>query len=437
MIPIVAIVGRPNVGKSTLFNRLLGRREAIVEKEPGVTRDRHYGEAEWAGNAYTIIDTGGYVPESDDIFDRAIREQVNIAIEQAHVLIFVVDGTHDLLPLDHDIARMLRKAGKPVLVAVNKMDAPEHERNLSEFHALGLGEPLPVAALGGRRTGDFLDALIALFPPDAAKPDDSDDLRFHIAIVGRPNVGKSSLTNALLGEERHIVTDIPGTTRDSIDSVVRYHDKEIVLIDTAGLRKKKYVDESVEFYSTMRTIKALDRCSVAVVLFDATMGLHKQDASILAEAIEKKKGVLIVVNKWDAVEKDMKTAQEIEKAIHTKLKMFDFVPVIFISAKTKQRVSMVLQRAVEIAEERARRIATNELNDTLLPILKNTPPPSRQGRDLRVKYITQVRTDPPTFAFFINYPELVEESYKRFIENTLRKAYGFKGVPLSIVMKKK
>jgi GTP-binding protein len=434
---LLAIVGRPNVGKSTLFNRIVGRREAIVDPSSGVTRDRHYGEAEWAGHTFTVVDTGGWVPDSDDVFDRAIREQVTIALEQANAIVFVVDATTDLLPIDREIAAMLRVTAKPVLLAVNKCDDPEHEVGLAPFYALGLGNPYPVAALSGRQSGDLLDRVLELFPEKAALDTDSQDTRLRIAILGRPNVGKSSLTNVLIGEERHIVTDIAGTTRDSIDSVVQYEGQEIVLIDTAGLRKRKHVKESVEFYSTMRTIRALDRCTVAVVMLDATEGLHRQDSGIIAEAVEKKKGVLICVNKWDAVEKDTHTAREIELEIHARLKLFSFVPVLFISAKTHQRATTVLKRAVEIAGQRARRIPTSELNEKLLPVVEKTPPPSKQGKDLRIKYITQVRNDPPAIGFFVNYPELIEESYKRFLEHAVRELFGFEGVPVSITMRRK
>src|SRR5579883_779119 len=326
MKPIVAIVGRPNVGKSTLFNRILGKREAIVEKISGVTRDRHYADAEWAGTHFTLIDTGGYVPESNDVFERAIREQVAISIEQATALIFVVDASTGLLPIDEEIAAMIRKAGKPVMLAVNKCDDPEHEINIAPFYSLGIGEPYPIAAMGGRRVGDFLDVLCALLPKQEVSEEDTE--RLHLAIIGKPNVGKSSLVNALLGENRHIVTEIAGTTRDSIDSVARYHGEEIVLIDTAGLRKRKNVNESVEYFSTLRTIRAIDRCDVAAILFDGTEVVHKQDAIVIHEAIDKKKGVFIVVNKWDLVEKDTNTARRVEKSIHEKLKLLTYIPVL-------------------------------------------------------------------------------------------------------------
>jgi len=435
MKPIVAIVGRPNVGKSTLFNRLLGKREAIVEKVSGVTRDRHYADAEWAGAAFTLIDTGGYVPQSDDVFERAIREQVMISIEQATAIIFVVDASTGLLPIDEEIAAIIRKSNKPFILAVNKCDAPEHEAAISIFYALGLGEPIPIAAMSGRRVGDFLDILCAMFPRVDALEEESEQL--HLAIIGKPNVGKSSLVNALLGENRHIVTDIAGTTRDSIDSIATYHSEKIVLIDTAGLRKRKYVHESVEYYSTIRTIRSIDRCDVAAVLFDATIGLQKQDAIIVNEIVEKKKGVFIVMNKWDLIEKETKTAHEIESSIYEKLKLLDYVPVIFISALTHQRTSSVLKLAKEIYEERKKRISTNKLNEVLLPVVESHPPSSKQGKDIRIKYITQVRANPPVFSFFTNFPELMQEQYKRYIENTLREHFGFKGVPVTIVFKKK
>lgn len=430
---LVAIVGRPNVGKSTLFNRIIQERHAIVESEPGVTRDRLYAKGEWAGKFFQLIDTGGIVPASDELFDKAIREQAILAITEADHIIFVVDSRDGITPADQEIASILRRTHKPITVVVNKCDSPTSDVQASEFYSLGLGELYPISALNGRSTGDFLDAVVGGLPD--VPPDD--DSRLKVAVVGRPNVGKSSLTNALLGRERMVVTPIAGTTRDAIDSVVTYYGEEIVLIDTAGLRRRSQIKETVEVYSTMRTSRAIERCDVAVVMIDATQGLEHQDKRILSEVEAARKGMIIAVNKWDLVEKDTKTADAFTAKIREELKTLDYVPVVFISAETKQRITKILEMAKQIQDRRVARIPTHELNERLIEILEKTPPPSIRGRDLRINYVTQVRSAPPVFAFFLNFPDLLPDSYKRYMERQLRNLYDLVGVPISFVFRKK
>ena len=433
---IVAIVGRPNVGKSTLFNRIIGERDAIVDPQSGVTRDRHYGEAHWNGKKFTVIDTGGYVPESKDVFEAAIREQVWIAIEEADVIVFVVDGITGVTPLDVEIAKILRQTNKKVVLAVNKIDNEKSEIYTAQFYELGVGEPFPISALHGRKIGDFLDEVVKDLPSvDGEEKNEKDQIK--VAIVGQPNVGKSSFVNAVLGENRTIVTDIPGTTRDSIDTQFEYNGNKFLLIDTAGLRKRSKIKESIEFYSAIRALKALQRCDVAVVMLDATCGLERQDLRIIGEAAELKKGIVIAVNKWDLVEKDANTALEYEHALKSRLKVFDYVPVVFISAKTKQRIFKVLDIAKVVHDERAKRIKTSELNKVLFPIVKETPPPAVSGKEIKIKYVTQVKSSPPVFAFFANFPDDIPEHYKRFLENKIRENFGFIGVPLTIIFKRK
>jgi GTP-binding protein len=433
---IVAIVGRPNVGKSTLFNRIIGERDAIVDPQSGVTRDRHYGEAQWNGKKFTVIDTGGYVPESKDVFEAAIREQVWIAIEEADVIVFVVDGITGVTPLDVEIAKILRQTNKKVVLAVNKIDNEKSEIYTAQFYELGVGEPFPISALHGRKIGDFLDEVVKdLQSVDGEEKNEEDQIK--VAIVGQPNVGKSSFVNAVLGENRTIVTDIPGTTRDSIDTQFEYNGNKFLLIDTAGLRKRSKIKESIEFYSAIRALKALQRCDVAVVMLDATCGLERQDLRIIGEAAELKKGIVIAVNKWDLVEKDANTALEYEHALKSRLKVFDYVPVVFISAKTKQRIFKVLDLAKVVHDERAKRIKTSELNKVLFPIVKETPPPAVSGKEIKIKYVTQVKSSPPVFAFFANFPDDIPEHYKRFLENKIRENFSFIGVPLTIIFKRK
>jgi len=428
--PIVAIIGRPNVGKSTLFNRIIGVRRAIVHNEPGVTRDRHYAETDWAGREFIVIDTGGYVPDSSDVFEKAIREQVNISIEEAEVLLFLVDGQAGIVPADEEIARLLRKSSKKVVLVVNKIDSAKHEVFTAQFYALGLGHPYPISAAVGRTTGDMLDKLISGFPDTIV---DAPTDRMKLAVIGKPNVGKSSFTNALLGVERAIVTDVPGTTRDSLDSVMKYHRKEILLIDTAGLRRKSKVRENVEFFSTLRTVKSIQRCDVALCIIDAQDGLTHQDIDVISQAIEHNKGVVIAINKWDLIEKETNTARNMEIDIHAKVKMFDYVPLIFISSLTKQRIHRALDLCLEVYEERKKRISTAQLNDSILEILHTTPPPATPtGREVKIKYVTQVRESPPVIVFFCNEPKYIPESYRRFVERNIRTLFGFRGVPLAV-----
>lgn len=428
--PIVAIVGRPNVGKSTLFNRIVGGRKAIVHDEPGVTRDRHYGDTDWAGRDFVLIDTGGYVPESDDVFERAIREQVRVSIEEAAVILFVVDGQDGLYPLDRELANMLRRAEKKVILAVNKIDSKKYEQNPAEFYALGLGDPQPVSAISGRSTGDLLDLIIEGFPEPV---EEEDEEHLQLAIIGRPNVGKSSITNALLGRERSIVTDVPGTTRDAVDSRLEYKGRTITLVDTAGLRRRSKVKENVEFFSTLRTLKSIQRCDVALCLLDGSEGMTHQDIDVLNEAVRFNKGVVIVVNKWDLVEKDHRTADLITKDIYERVKMFDYIPVIFVSALTQQRVFKTLDLCLEVYEERNKRIPTSELNDRILEILRATPPPSTpSGKQVKIRYVTQVREAPPVIVLFANEPKYIPESYRRFVTRQIRGIWEFKGVPLTV-----
>ncbi len=431
---LVAVVGRPNVGKSTLFNRIIQRREAIVEDTPGVTRDRIYSEAEWNGTRFTIIDTGGIVPNSEDTIEKAIREQAQIAIEEADSIVFVCDAKDGVTATDRDIASILRKAKKRITLAINKCDNPALDLAAHEFYQLGLGEPFSISGLNGRSTGDFLDEVTKDFAKNYDEPEDS---RLKIALVGRPNVGKSSITNALLGKERSIVTEIAGTTRDAVDSILKYYGEEILLIDTAGLRKKSKIEENLEMYSTMRTGRAIERCDVAVVVLDATRGLELQDKRIIGDVIDARKGIIIAVNKWDLVEKETNTAANFTKQVHEELRTYDYAPVMYISARTKQRVTKIIELAKEIQVRRLHRSTTAFLNDALLEDIDRTPPPAIKGNSLRINYITQTNTAPPVFAFFSNHPEDIPDSYKRFLERSLRKHVELEGVPVSFIFRKK
>jgi GTP-binding protein len=431
---IVAIVGRPNVGKSTLFNRLVRERRAIVEATPGVTRDRLYGHAEWAGKRFTVIDTGGWMPESDDLIARAVREQTALAIEEADAILFLVDAREGVTPVDQELAALLRATQKPVLLVANKCDLAQWDSTAAEFYSLGLGTPYPIAAESGRNLGDLLDALVAVLP-DAAEQ--QPDPRLKLAIVGRPNVGKSSIVNALLGQERLIVTPIPGTTRDAVDTVVRYYGEEYLLIDTAGLRRRSHIRENIELYSVLRTLRAIERSDVAAVVVDAYEGLRDQDKRILGEVVDARKGVLLVFNKWDLVEKDETTAEWYRQQVRAELPTLSWVPVVFVSAKTRQRVTKILELARQIHQRRKQRIPTAQLNRTLLPEIERTPPPAVQGKEIRINYITQVRAEPPVFVFFCNHPELLPDSYKRFLENVLRQHFDFEGVPISFLFRRK
>jgi GTPase len=439
-LPLVVIIGRPNVGKSTLFNRLVGKREAIVDDISGVTRDRNYQEVEWAGKRFNLIDTGGYVPNSEEIFETAIREQIKIAIKEADSILFVVDARAGINPMDEEILRILRSSAKDIhnkkfFLIANKVDSAEYEKYAAEFYKLGTEKVYDISALGGRKIGDLLDEITKDFPKII---EEAEDVRLKITIVGRPNVGKSSLANALLGYDRSIVTDIPGTTRDSVDSILKYYGKEIILIDTAGLRKKKKVEENIEFFSTIRTLKTIEECDVAIILLDSQVGFDKQDQKIIDEAVKRHKGIIIAVNKWDLVKKDTNTSRIYEKDIYFKLGTNNFIPVIFISALTKQRIYKLLDMAFKIKNEKNKNIPTSELNDTILAEVDRNPPPStKSGKEIKIKYITQAKKNFPLFLFFTNYPKDIVEHYKRFLEKMIRQKFGFEGVPISISFRKK
>ena len=433
MSNIVAIVGRPNVGKSTLYNRLTETRKAIVDDFSGVTRDRHYGTAEWTDKNFTVIDTGGYVANSEDVFEAAIREQVVIAIEEATVILFMVDVTTGITDLDDEIAKLLRRSKKPVFVVVNKVDNTQRLNDANAFYSLGLGDLYSLSSITGSGIGELLDEVIKHFEEE---PEDENQLPKY-AIVGRPNVGKSSLINALVGRERNIVTPIAGTTRDSIHIHYNQFGHEFMLIDTAGLRKKTKVKENIEFYSVMRTIKALEEADVTILMIDAVEGIESQDINIFHLAEKNKKGVVILVNKWDLIEKDTKTTKEFEEKIRQKLAPFNDVPIVFTSVVEKQRIFKAVEAASKVYENKLKKIPTSKLNDVMLPIIENFPPPATKGKYVKIKYITQINGASPMFAFFCNLPQYVKEPYKRFIENKLREHFDFTGVPIQIYFRQK
>lgn len=434
MSHIVAIVGRPNVGKSTFYNRLIGQRQAITENVPGVTRDRQYGMTEWNGKQFTVVDTGGFVPNPHDLFEESIREQVQIAIEEASALIFMVDVTTGITDLDEMMADMLRRTDKPVFVAVNKVDNSERYFEANEFWSLGFEHTYFISSLTGSGTGDLLDALtehIEDEPPQI----ETELPRF--AIVGQPNVGKSSLLNALLGETRTLVTPIAGTTRDTVHSIYNKFGKKFMLVDTAGIRKKSKVRENIEFYSVMRAVKAIEQSDVVWLMIDATLGIESQDLKILRLAQRRKKGVIILMNKWDAVEKDTHTAKAYEQALKTRIAPFTDVPIIFISALEKKRIFKAVDTALAVYENRQRKIKTSRLNEVLLPLVEKNPPPMYRGKRIKIKYVTQLPTPYPAFAFFCNHPKYVKEHYKNYLENQIRKHFNFTGVPITIFFREK
>ena len=430
---IVAIVGRPNVGKSTFFNRLIQRREAIVDAVSGVTRDRHYGKTDWNGREFTVIDTGGYVKGSEDVFELEIDKQVELAIDEADAIIFMVDVESGVTGMDEDVAKLLRRHDKPVFLTINKVDNAMREADAVEFYALGLGDYYTISSINGGGSGDLLDAVVEVLPDE---PEVEDELpRF--AVVGRPNAGKSSFINALLGEERFIVTDIAGTTRDATDTKYNRFGFEFNLVDTAGIRRKAKVKEDLEFYSVMRSVRAIEHCDVAILILDATRGFDGQVQNIFWLAHRNNKGIVVLVNKWDLVEKETNSVRDYTKKIREAMEPFTDVPIIFISALEKQRIYKAIETAVEVYQNRSKRVPTHKLNDLMLPLIEHYPPPSLKGKYVKIKFCTQLPGHYPQFAFFCNLPQYVKDPYKRYLENQLRKNFNFEGVPVTIFMRKK
>ena len=432
---LVAIVGRPNVGKSTLFNRLVGNRQAIVDSTAGTTRDRHYGKTDWCGREFSIIDTGGYSVNSDDIFEDEIRKQVMLAIEEADVILFMVEVGTGVTDLDMMMAEVLRRAKKRTIVVCNKVDNYDLIYSSNDFYSLGLGDPFCISSMSGSGTGDLMDEILKLLPEDCAAEEMEDLPR--ITIVGRPNVGKSSLTNALLGTDRNIVTNIAGTTRDSIHTRYNKYGMDFYLVDTAGMRKKGKTMEDLEFYSVMRSIRAIEASDVCILMLDAQQGLESQDLNIHNLIVRNRKGCVIVVNKWDLIEKSNNTMKEWREALEKRLAPFNDIPIIFTSALNKQRILDVLQTAIRVYESRSRRISTSEFNDYMLPIIEETPPPSTKGKYIRIKYAMQLPTPTPQFVFFCNLPQYIRENYRRFLENHMREHWDFSGVPMQIYFRQK
>lgn len=430
-LPAVAVVGRPNVGKSTFFNRVLGQRLAIVEDVPGVTRDRNFARAEWAGRPFYLVDTGGIETDTDEPMAVAIRQQVLAAIEEADVLVFMVDGKVGVHPMDERIAEMLRRSGRPVVLVVNKMDRIPEDTSHLDFWTLGLGEPLPVSSMSGKGSGDVLDAIVAHFP-DAPAEVQEDDGVLHVAVIGKPNVGKSSFINRLLGEERMVVSDVAGTTRDSVDTPMRYHGRTLVFIDTAGLRRQARIDEKLEYYSALRTARAIERADVCLLLIDSTEEIHAQDLKIADRAWEAGCGLIVVANKWDLVEKDANTAVAFERHLRERSRSLRHVPVLFTSALTGQRVHKALELVLEVAAERSRRISTSEVNDVVAELAQRQPPPHYRGQTVKLLYATQVDASPPTFVVFTNQPKGIPEHYVRYLDNGFRERWGFTGTPIRI-----
>ena len=431
---IVAIVGRPNVGKSTFFNRLIQKREAIVDAVSGVTRDRHYGKSDWNGREFSLIDTGGYVVGSDDIFEAEIDKQVELAIDEADAIIFMVDVETGITNMDEEVANLLRKVNKPTFLVVNKVDAANRLHDAVEFYSLGLGDYYPISGINGSGTGDLLDDLVKALPE---KEDNEDENLPRFAVIGRPNAGKSSFINALIGEDRYIVTDIAGTTRDSIDTKYNRFGFEFNLVDTAGIRRKAKVKENLEFYSVMRSIRAIEHSDVCLVVVDATRGFDNQVQNIFWLAEKNNKGIVILVNKWDLVEKETNTMKAFEQKIRKEIEPFTDVPIVFISALTKQRVFKAIETAVKVFEGRSTKIQTSKFNELMLPIIEHTPPPAYKGKYMKIKYCMQLPTRTPQFVFFCNLPQYIKDPYKRFIENKLRENFDFSGVPIKIYFRKK
>jgi GTP-binding protein len=433
---IVAIVGRPNVGKSTFFNRLIKRREAIVDSVSGVTRDRNYGKSEWNGKEFSVIDTGGYIKGSDDVFEGEIRRQVELAIDEADAIIFVVDVEEGITPMDAEVAKLLRKVTKPILLAVNKVDNAMREKDAIEFYNLGLGEYFTIASISGSGTGELLDELVKVLP-ELPEVTEEEAALPRFCVVGRPNAGKSSFINALIGEDRFVVTDIAGTTRDAIDTKYNRFGFEFNLVDTAGIRRKAKVKEDLEFYSVMRSVRAIEHSDVIILLIDATRGFEGQDQSIFWLAEKNRKGVVILVNKWDLIEKDTMSTRDYEAKIREELKPFTDVPILFVSALTKQRLLKALETTVQVFENRKQRIQTSKFNDFMLKLIEAYPPPALKGKYVKIKYCMQLPTPTPQFVFFANLPQYVQEAYKRFLENKIREHWDFSGVPIDIYIREK
>ena len=434
---LVAIVGRPNVGKSTLFNRLVGMRQAIVDETAGVTRDRHYGKCEWCGTEFSVVDTGGYTSNSDDVFEEAIRRQVVIAVDEADVVLFMVEAATGITDYDSEIADLLRRSKKPVILCVNKVDSGEKMYDAYDFYSLGLGEIWTISAANGSGTGDLLDELVRVLPKEEAPDEDNHKDLPHVAIVGRPNVGKSSLTNALLGEDRNIVTPVAGTTRDSISTYYNKFGHEFMLVDTAGIRRKNRVHEDLEFYSVMRSIRAIEHSDVCVLMIDANLGMEAQDMNIFNIIQKNRKGCVIVVNKWDLFEKESNTMKRYIESLKERLSPFDDVPIVFTSVTEKQRILTVLDEVAHVADNMTKKIPTSALNDVMLEEIENYPPPAWKGKYIKIKYLTQLPTRTPQFAFFCNLPQWVKDPYKRFLENRLREHFDFTGCPIQIYMRAK
>ena len=430
-LPIIAVVGRPNVGKSTFFNRVIGRRVAIVDDRPGVTRDRNFAQTDWAGRDFFIVDTGGVIEGSEDALDIAIRDQAMAAVEEADVILFLVDGKEGVHVLDERLAVVLRKTSKPVVLVANKMDNLPNDHGHLDFWSLGMGEPIAVSALSGKGSGDLLDRVLEVLPDDKGVEDDEDVIR--VAVVGKPNVGKSSFVNRLIGEDRVVMSEIPGTTRDPIDTTFRYHGKKLIFVDTAGLRRQAKVKDSLEYYSALRTDRVVHTADVCIVLVDASEDeLHAQDIRIAQTAWEAGKAMILLCNKWDLVEKDTMTSSEWEKKVRVRIPFLQWVPIVFTSALTGQRVRKCLDLIVEVSEERARRIETHEVNEVLEKLLRRLPPPHHRGRRIKVKYATQVSVQPPTFALFVNFPKALPAHYIRFLHNGFRDAWTFMGTPIRL-----
>ena len=436
MSNIVSIVGRPNVGKSTLFNRLVEKRQAIIHDESGVTRDRHYGISEWNGKSFTVIDTGGYVENTEDIFENKIKDQVVLALNESSIILFMVDCKNGLSALDIDFAKVVRQINKDVIIVANKADNYELELNSNEFYELGLSESqiIPISSISGSGTGELLDLVVKKLDSDSENKNENLP---RISILGRPNVGKSSFTNSILGEERNIVTDISGTTRDSIDTKYNLFKKEFIITDTAGIRKKSKVKENIEFYSVMRSIQAMENSDVCIIMIDAKQGFESQDMNILSLAAKYKKGIILMINKWDLINKETHSARDYEEKLNKKISPLNFIPIVFTSVINKQRIHKVLELAMKVYENRSKKITTSQLNNLILPEIEKYPPPATKGKYIKIKYITQLPTRTPTIAFFCNLPQYIKEPYKRFLSNKIRKKFSLEGVPITLVFRKK